>query len=227
MAETIVGLSRDAFLNLFCIVFGHTYLDWTQANIWLILWNLWICPDMLFIFVPIYNACAMAKKALTELGLGVCPKPCWYDVRWLQWGPRCHELLITRLMVLLVRSPMRQLALEVLVPGLVFWKILIKTIYRGLWMPMVMICRLSTTDRVHWRVTSCSWLARPCLWRKVKLMSMWCTLSASSIWLRFTSTIGRLPIWSTFTRTWARVVYKADDKELCAAYGIFLLLIFS
>lgn len=38
------------------------------------------------------------KTTLSELGLDMCPKPCWYNVRESQIGPRGHRLMINRLM---------------------------------------------------------------------------------------------------------------------------------
>lgn len=60
---------------------------------------------MLFIFVFVSNAGAMAKKTLVELGLGVCLKPRRYDVRRSQRESRGDELLITYLTVHLLHNP--------------------------------------------------------------------------------------------------------------------------
>lgn len=46
-----VGLSEDVSLDFPSAIFGDTTSDLAQAKIWLILWILWICTNMLFIYV--------------------------------------------------------------------------------------------------------------------------------------------------------------------------------
>lgn len=55
-------MSGDTSSKIFSVIFRDAYPDCTQAKIWLILWNLWIDPDMLFFSMSVCNICAMAEN---------------------------------------------------------------------------------------------------------------------------------------------------------------------
>lgn len=61
-----VSLSWYASPDFLSAIFGDASLDWTETKIWQILW---ICTDMLFIFVSVCNAGAMADN-YTKNNLG-------------------------------------------------------------------------------------------------------------------------------------------------------------
>lgn len=53
--------SEDASPGFLSAIFEDASLDLTWIKIWLILWNLWICPDMLFFSMFVCNACVRAE----------------------------------------------------------------------------------------------------------------------------------------------------------------------
>lgn len=49
-------------MNFLSVIFGYASPNWTQAKIWQMSWILWICTNMIFIYVSICNACAMTDN---------------------------------------------------------------------------------------------------------------------------------------------------------------------
>lgn len=86
-------------------------------------------------------------------------------------------------------------------------KIFLKIICSGSWMPKVMIYRFSTTSNMHWCVILCSWSAHPCLWIKVKSMSMWSILSTLLTWQCISSEIIQ-ETFQIFISRYIQIIYE-------------------
>lgn len=66
----IAAFFRDTSSDFLSDIFINASPDLTQAKLWLILWNLWIFPDMLFFSVSICNACGCNENNHDRTRLG-------------------------------------------------------------------------------------------------------------------------------------------------------------